>query len=191
MASFDLANKNLKISDLVCLRNNEVDIVELSAIAGGKNTDYCIILKKDIDQEMKSIKDQHEREMKSIKDQHENIVSEIYREMKSIKDQHENIVSEIYREMRPRNVIKSGEKVSGMDYEELLQYKEILNTELKDMQKQHFNVTEEIIKVTNKLSLLSSSYRFSGKTKKQKRILKKRKLKKQKSKKEKKILNKR
>ena len=173
MASFDLANKNLKISDLVCLRNNEVDIVELSAIAGGKNTDYCIILKKDIDQEMKSIKDQHEREMKSIK------------------DQHENIVSEIYREMRPRNVIKSGEKVSGMDYEELLQYKEILNTELKDMQKQHFNVTEEIIKVTNKLSLLSSSYRFSGKTKKQKRILKKRKLKKQKSKKEKKILNKR
>ena len=187
MASFDLANKNLKISDLVCLRNNEVDIVELSAIAGGKNTDYCIILKKDIGQEMKSIKDQHEREMKSIKDQHENIVSEIYREMESIKDQHENIVSE----MRPRNVIKSGEKVSGMDYEELLQYNKTLNTELKDMQKQHFNVTKEITKVTNKLSLRSSSYRFSGKTKKQKRILKKRKLKKQKSKKEKKILNKR
>ena len=169
MASFDLANKNLKISDLVCLRNNEVDIVELSAIAGGKNTDYCIILKKDIDQEMKSIKDQHEREMKSIKDQHENIVSE----------------------MRPRNVIKSGEKVSGMDYEELLQYNKTLNIELKDMQKQHFNVTKEITKVTNKLSLRSSSYGFSGKTKKQKRILKKRKLKKQKSKKEKKILNKR
>ena len=169
MASFDLANKNLKISDLVCLRNNEVDIVELSAIAGGKNTDYCIILKKDIDQEMKSIKDQHEREMKSIK------------------DQHENIVSEIYRKMRPQNVIKSGEKVSGMDYEELLQYKEILNTELKDMQKQHFNVTKEIAKVKEQLS----NRGFSGKTKKQKRILKKRKLKKQKSKKEKKILNKR